>query len=136
RADTVLAGLTAEQLLGNRRIQGFETTGLGAIFDSVPHFNGHTQKIVFLTRLQLGELTPISGSRPRRSKALRREQLPVAGKKLVAQSGLYRSLRVGMLADESGGPAGSGRACARTGSSSAGTWASSADCKASASPPR
>jgi hypothetical protein len=55
RADTVLAGLTAGQLLEKRGIQGFDTTVLGAIFDSVPHFNGHTQEIVLLTRLQLGD---------------------------------------------------------------------------------
>ena len=55
RADTVLAVLTAGQLLEKRRIQGFDTTVLGALFDSVPHFSGHTQEIVFLTRLQLGD---------------------------------------------------------------------------------
>ena len=30
-------------------------TGLAAIFDSVPHFRGHTQEIVSMTRLQLGD---------------------------------------------------------------------------------
>jgi hypothetical protein len=53
-ADGVLDGLTAEQLLARRRIQGFDTTVLAALFDSVPHFSGHTQEIVCLTRLQLG----------------------------------------------------------------------------------
>ena len=50
----VLARQTARQLLEARRIQGFDVTGLKAIFDSVPHFRGHTQEIVHLTRLQLG----------------------------------------------------------------------------------
>ena len=36
-------------------IQGFDVTGVAAIFDSVPHFRGHTQEIVHMTRLQLGD---------------------------------------------------------------------------------
>jgi hypothetical protein len=51
----VLARQTARQLLEVRRIQGFDVTGLAAIFDSVPHFRGHTQEIVSMTRLQLGD---------------------------------------------------------------------------------
>jgi hypothetical protein len=35
--------------------QGFNVTGLAAVFDSVPHFPGHTQEIVHMTRLQLGD---------------------------------------------------------------------------------
>jgi hypothetical protein len=54
-ARVVLARHTARQLLEARRIQGFAVTGLAAIFDSVPHFRGHTQEIVSLTRLQLGD---------------------------------------------------------------------------------
>jgi hypothetical protein len=54
-ARAVLERLTAQQLLEARRIQGFDVTGLGAIFDSVPHFRGHTQEIVGLTRMQLGD---------------------------------------------------------------------------------
>jgi hypothetical protein len=54
-ARAVLAGQTARRLLEARRIQGFDVTGLAAIFDSVPHFRGHTQEIVGLTRLQLGD---------------------------------------------------------------------------------
>jgi hypothetical protein len=54
-ARAVLARQTARQLLEARRIQGFDVTGLAAIFDSVPHFRGHTQEIVSLTRLQLGD---------------------------------------------------------------------------------
>jgi len=54
-ARAVLARLTARQLLEIRRIQGFDVTGLAAIFDSVPHFRGHTQEIIGLTRLQLGD---------------------------------------------------------------------------------
>jgi hypothetical protein len=54
-AKEVLARQSAEQLLKVRRIQGWDVTGLAAIFDSVPHFRGHTQEIVHMTRLQLGD---------------------------------------------------------------------------------
>ena len=53
-AQQVLRQATAEQMLSRRRIQGFETSGWGAVFDCVPHFKGHTQEIICLTRLQLG----------------------------------------------------------------------------------
>lgn len=54
-ANEVLIRLTALQLLEDRRIQEFDVTGLGAIFDSIPHFRGHTQEIIHLTRLQMGD---------------------------------------------------------------------------------
>ena len=54
-ATAALAKMTAEDLLRVRRIQGFEVSGLKAIFDSVSHFKGHTQEIICLTRMQLGE---------------------------------------------------------------------------------
>jgi hypothetical protein len=54
-AKQVLAKLTARQLLEARRIQGFDVTGLAAVFDSIPHFRGHAQEVVHLTRLQLGD---------------------------------------------------------------------------------
>jgi hypothetical protein len=50
----ILAGVDARQLTEARRIQGFDVTGGAAIFDSVPHFRGHTQEIVHMTRSQLG----------------------------------------------------------------------------------
>ena len=50
-----LGGITDEDLLRPLRIQGFELTALGAIFDSIPHFGGHTQEIVNLTRQQLSD---------------------------------------------------------------------------------
>jgi hypothetical protein len=55
RADAVLAGLDAASLLAPRRIQGFDVNGVEAIFDSVPHFQGHTQEIIYVTRLLLGD---------------------------------------------------------------------------------
>jgi hypothetical protein len=54
-AKRVLAGIDALQLVTVRRIQGFDVTGSAAIFDSVPHFRGHTQEIVHMTRFLLGD---------------------------------------------------------------------------------
>jgi hypothetical protein len=54
-AKRILAGVDARQLAEIHRIQGFDVTGAAAIFDSVPHFRGHTQEIVHMTRLQLGD---------------------------------------------------------------------------------
>jgi len=54
-ADAVLAGLTAEQLLAPRRIQGFQTSVIGAIMSTIPHFRGHVQEIIHITRQQLGQ---------------------------------------------------------------------------------
>jgi hypothetical protein len=54
-AQAVLARQTAADFLRARRIQGFDVTGLAALFSSVPHFRGHTQEIVHLTRVQLGD---------------------------------------------------------------------------------
>jgi uncharacterized damage-inducible protein DinB len=55
RADEVLAQVNDAKLLEPRRIQGFEETVLSAIFETLAHFNGHTQEIVYITRLQLGD---------------------------------------------------------------------------------
>lgn len=54
-AKGILVRVDARQLAEMRRIQGFDVTGAAAIFDSVPHFRGHTQEIVHMTRLQLGD---------------------------------------------------------------------------------
>lgn len=54
-ADGALAGLPPGRLLEPRRIQGFDTTVLAAIFDSVSHFVGHTHQVVYIARLRLGD---------------------------------------------------------------------------------
>jgi hypothetical protein len=54
-ADAVLARVTDQQLLEAHRIQGFDETVLSAIFESLAHFQGHTQEIVCFTRMQLGD---------------------------------------------------------------------------------
>lgn len=51
----ILPTLTAADWLRVRRIQGFEVTGLAALFDTVPHFRGHTQEIIYRTRCLLGQ---------------------------------------------------------------------------------
>lgn len=74
-AKRTLVGVTAVQLVENRRIQGFDVTGLTAIFNSVPHFRGHVQEIIHITRLQLGDAykvawtptTPQEGAPDRRT---------------------------------------------------------------------
>jgi hypothetical protein len=50
----MLASVDEERLLEPFQVQGFETTGLGAITHSVTHFVGHMQEIISLTRTQLG----------------------------------------------------------------------------------
>ena len=54
-ADAVLGRLTAAQLVEPRRIQGFETNVLAAVFNVVAHFQGHTQEIIHITRARLGD---------------------------------------------------------------------------------
>lgn len=54
-ADAVLSKLTAAQLLAPKRIQGFDSSVMGAIFSCVPHFRGHVQEIIHMTREQLGK---------------------------------------------------------------------------------
>jgi Protein of unknown function (DUF1572) len=54
-ADAALAGVGEAQLLEPRCIQGYDETVLSAVFESLTHLSGHTQEVVHLTRLQLGE---------------------------------------------------------------------------------
>jgi len=54
-AKRALSTASASILLSPLRIQGFDVTGLEAIFHAVTHFRGHTQEIVHMTRCQLGD---------------------------------------------------------------------------------
>jgi hypothetical protein len=54
-ADGVMEKLPTEKLTAARRIQGFDTTVLAAIFDTVAHFRGHCQEIIHQTRQILGD---------------------------------------------------------------------------------
>ena len=53
-ADAVLASLSPNDLLTRRCIQGFDVTIQSAIQDSVSHLGGHTQEIIWITRLRVG----------------------------------------------------------------------------------
>ena len=47
--------LTADDLIRRRIVQSFELSGVQAIVGSIAHFRGHTQEIIHLTRIQLGD---------------------------------------------------------------------------------
>ena len=51
----VLDNAGSDVLLGERRIQGFDTNGLSAIYSTVTHLEGHALQIVYITHLRLGE---------------------------------------------------------------------------------
>ena len=53
-AADVLAKFSPADLLSPRRVQGHDTTALGAALHATGHFEGHAQEIVMLTKLQLG----------------------------------------------------------------------------------
>jgi hypothetical protein len=48
-----LERVDGDEMLRERRIQGFDVTGWNALFHCIPHFKGHTQEIICLTRMQL-----------------------------------------------------------------------------------
>ena len=54
-AKAVLERLSAAKWVAIRRIQGSDLSGLRAMFNSIPHFRGHTQEIVHMTRTLLGD---------------------------------------------------------------------------------
>ena len=68
--DAALARVTVEQLLEPRRIQGIDTTVLGAIYHVVEHVATHTGQVVLLAKLRLGRdlgfwaIGPDGGARP------------------------------------------------------------------------
>jgi uncharacterized damage-inducible protein DinB len=45
----------AADMARERVIQGYTVSGWGALFHTIPHFNGHTQEIISFTRMQLGD---------------------------------------------------------------------------------
>jgi uncharacterized damage-inducible protein DinB len=54
-AAKVLDGVTAEKLAEALVIQGYQVTGLGAIYHVVEHFSGHTGQIIFATKMLTSE---------------------------------------------------------------------------------
>lgn len=55
RIDRVLQEVTPEVLLSTRRIQGFETIGLAAIYSTITHLEGHALQIAYITHMLVGE---------------------------------------------------------------------------------
>lgn len=53
--DAILAKLGPDDLLSPKRIQGFDVKVTDAIFLVIPHFRGHVQEIIHMTRVQVGE---------------------------------------------------------------------------------
>jgi hypothetical protein len=62
QAEQALKQTSAAELLRHRVIQGYNVTGLGAIFSSIPHFRGHTQEIIHSTRSLLGDDYKFAGA--------------------------------------------------------------------------
>ncbi len=54
-AKNALSGMSAEELLRIRPVQGNDVSGMQAILHSAAHFRGHAQEIVHMTRCQLGD---------------------------------------------------------------------------------
>lgn len=54
QAAQTLAGLNKDHLLEARGIQGFDVTGMGAVWHSVAHMQAHAQEAVYATKLMLG----------------------------------------------------------------------------------
>ena len=54
RALAVISRLTEDDLLGTRSIQGYDTTGLKAVYHVVEHFGIHYGQIAYITKLVHG----------------------------------------------------------------------------------
>jgi len=54
-AVAALGRVTAERLAETLVIQGYNTSGLGAIYHVVEHFSGHAGQIIFATKMLTGE---------------------------------------------------------------------------------
>ncbi|MEM9418266.1 MAG: DUF664 domain-containing protein [Planctomycetota bacterium] len=54
-AKDIIESLNKDDLLEPRTIQGFQVTGMGAVWHSVSHLEGHAQEPIFATRLLLGD---------------------------------------------------------------------------------
>ena len=55
-ADEAMSRVTsADQLLEPMRVQGFDISLLIALYDTVAHFKAHSQEMIYITRMLLGE---------------------------------------------------------------------------------
>ena len=55
QADEVMSGVSSEDLLSRRQIQGYDVTVLEAIYHVVEHFGMHTGQIITLSKARVGE---------------------------------------------------------------------------------
>jgi hypothetical protein len=54
-AKAAIEGASDAELLRTRFVQVGDITGLGAVYHSVAHLEGHAQEVIYATRLRLGE---------------------------------------------------------------------------------
>ncbi len=54
-ADKVLEAAAEQDLLAKRKIQGYDVTGVMAVFHCVSHFSGHTGQILWAVKQMTGE---------------------------------------------------------------------------------
>ncbi len=54
-AEAALGRFDDKELLASRNVQGFDGTVLSAVFGCLTHLSGHTQEIIYITRLQLAD---------------------------------------------------------------------------------
>ena len=52
-ADEVMSGVSADELLSRRQIQGYDVSVLEAIYHVVEHFSMHTGQIILLTKARV-----------------------------------------------------------------------------------
>jgi len=55
RIDALLENLPAETLIEPRRIQGFETNVLSAIYSTMTHLEGHSLQVAYITHVLTGD---------------------------------------------------------------------------------
>ena len=55
QADEVMSGVSSQDLLIRRQIQGYDVTVLEAIYHVVEHFGMHTGQIITLSKARVGE---------------------------------------------------------------------------------
>ena len=55
RVAAVYSNVGDSEILDGKRIQGFDTTVLDAIYDTMCHLKLHTGQVLYLTRMRLGE---------------------------------------------------------------------------------
>jgi hypothetical protein len=53
--ELLVRGISSSDLLAPRRIQGFETDGLSAIYSTLTHLEGHALQIAYVAHMLVGE---------------------------------------------------------------------------------